>query len=671
LEALQLLATEFSITISNPDVWLSIGLALVLGGACWAFGTWVARVVGLLPTTAPAGETLGVGLAAGLMVFSACWAAIWSGGRSSFTPVAVGFLLALCLAIVRRVRRRSAQPRCGAEDAPPTEVAPRRGYLVTAVLSGLFVTAIALLYGSTMAPSPRDGLQPVEFNDTAFYAVLGRDLATTGTETNLSASGFSDLQGLPVQTWYHWAEIWLASAVITVFGTAPMAARYFVVLPVVLLAAAAMTGTLVRRVAKTNSRRAYGFGVFACLFLAPVPLIPGPYFSSWATGLIFGITLYGLSAVAAALALYSLIVLNRREASWTVAAFVGSAAAFVVPAHLAVAILGLLGLGSIGAIRILQSIRTTRRLPILSPVWRRTFLVAALVVAATVVWGFLVTAHGFGGTVPTIVSPFNASWRDSVAITVLGAGAFFAIAFAWFLARKARAFEAELYVGTSVLLIGGAIGWGARLGDFTMFYLFYAGIAVIATPAAAIAVRTLWESLGRARHRRLAFGLLVLCVLQLELGAWNGVLRMQLFGPHAYEPIPVSVLDAIRRLPLDAKLAYKCQPLDESGFAVPQLLAIDAHTARRVVPMCFEAEVLSTLIGADTSDQVPNLFFRWAPQRALYPDAAARPSSEASATFLKAHGIGFVYADAMHPNTLVNNAVLVATDRSAVLLRIP
>ena len=86
----------------------------------------------------------------------------------------------------------------------------------------MFVVAVALLYGSTLAPSPRDGVQPVEWTDLAFYAVLGRDLATTGTETNTSPSGFTDLPGLPAQTWYHWGELWLASAVITIFGTAPL-----------------------------------------------------------------------------------------------------------------------------------------------------------------------------------------------------------------------------------------------------------------------------------------------------------------------------------------------------------------------------------------------------------------------------------------------------------------
>ena len=51
----------------------------------------MARTVGLLRSDAPAGETLGVGLASGLMVLAAWWAAIWSEGRSSFTPVALGF----------------------------------------------------------------------------------------------------------------------------------------------------------------------------------------------------------------------------------------------------------------------------------------------------------------------------------------------------------------------------------------------------------------------------------------------------------------------------------------------------------------------------------------------------------------------------------------------------
>jgi len=68
------------ITIANADVWLSIALALLLGCACLAFGTWVARTVGLLRSDASAGETLGVGLACGLIVLAAWWAALRSVG---------------------------------------------------------------------------------------------------------------------------------------------------------------------------------------------------------------------------------------------------------------------------------------------------------------------------------------------------------------------------------------------------------------------------------------------------------------------------------------------------------------------------------------------------------------------------------------------------------------
>jgi hypothetical protein len=676
LTAVQVFVNEFGITIANGEVWLSIGLALVLGGLCWLFGTWVARRVGLLQPNAPAGEVLGVGLAVGLMVLAAWGAAVWSGGRSSFTPVAIGFSIAIALGVARRARgSRSAQTAVSdAEDKDrrPSRLLPRNSLLLMAVGAGGFVIAVAILYGSTLAPSPRDGVQPVEFNDVAFYAVLGRDLATTGIETNLSASGFSDLPGLPSQTWYHWGELWLASALIKIFGTGPLAARYFVVLPLVLLAAAALTGTVVRRMTRTGSRRIYLFGFAACLFLAPVALIPGPFFSSWAVGLIFGITLYGLSAVAVLLALYSLAVLRSRDATWALASFVGSAIAFILPAHIAVALLVMLGTGFVWAIRVGQSLLTTHRMPIMSPVWRRSLITLGALLGGTLAWGIL-TGHDMGGGgSPPVVSPFNASWRESVLITTLGAGILFAIPVAWLLVRKKIPVHADLYSGTMVILVGGAIAWGARLGDFTMFYLFFAGIAVIATPVAVIAVRILWQRL-RAMHRlRLATGLVVLCVLQLEVCAAIGTFRLTLFGAQVGQPpIPVQLLAAMRELPPEAELAYRCRPFSEAAFGTPQLVSIDLHTDRRVVPMCFTGELFSFLNGAELSDQIPNMYFRAAPQRALYPDAASSPSSSAVASFLKGHGIQYIYADATHPNTLVNDAVVVASSGGAEVLKVP
>jgi hypothetical protein len=222
-----------------------------------------------------------------------------------------------------------------------------------------------------------------------------------------------------------------------------------------------------------------------------------------------------------------------------------------------------------------------------------------------------------------------------------------------------------------VLLGAGAIVWGARLGDFNMFHVFYGGIAVFATPVAAVAVRMLWGRLRDAHHVRLAFGVLVLCVIQLELGVALGVSRLQGFGPDDYEPISVSLLGAIRQLPPDARLAYACRPAREASFQSPALLSIDAHTGRRVVPMCFEQDFFSTVIGATPSVQAPSAFFRWAPQRALYPDAEAHPTSAAVAAFLKGHGINYIYADTAHPNSLVAGAIPIATSGGGQVLRVP
>ena len=64
----------------------------------------------------------------------------------------------------------------------------------------------------------------------------------------------------------------------------------------------------------------------------------------------------------------------------------------------------------------------------------------------------------------------------------------------------------------------------------------------------------------------------------------------------------MSVLQAIGQLPADAKLAYACQSLEEISFVNSKLLGIDAHTDRRIVPMCFEADVLGPLFGAPGFD---------------------------------------------------------------------
>src|SRR4029079_8788110 len=137
------------------------------------------------------------------------------------------------------------------------------------------------------------------------------------------------------------------------------------------------------------------------------------------------------------------------------------------------------------------------------------------------------------------------TWSQTVAIVTLGAGVFLAIAFAWVAAHRDSPMEADLYLGTGVLLGVGALVWGSRLGDYNTFHLFFAGIAVFATPAAAVAVWSIWQRLRNAGHVPLAIAVLVLCGIQLELGAVLSYVQLQAFGPHEYSPVPEEVLSAI------------------------------------------------------------------------------------------------------------------------------
>ena len=116
--------SELGITLADGTVWLSIGQGLLFGAVCLLFGVWIARFVGLLDAGAPAGETLGVGLTSGLLVLASWWAAIASGGRSSFTPVAVGFAVAIGLAAVRRWRPADRPEAQTSDDEPATDAAP-------------------------------------------------------------------------------------------------------------------------------------------------------------------------------------------------------------------------------------------------------------------------------------------------------------------------------------------------------------------------------------------------------------------------------------------------------------------------------------------------------------------------------------------------------------------
>ena len=559
------------------------------------------------------------------------------------------------------------------ETPPPnaSDRTTRKQTLLVAAGAGAFVVAIALLYGSTMAPSPRDGVQPVEYMDEAFYAVLGRDLRTTGTEANWLESGFSSLDGATSQNWYHWGELWLAAAMIAVMGAPPIAARYFIVLPVILLAAAVLTGTLVRRLAGTASWRAYVFGFVACLFLAPLPWVPGPFFSSWAMGLVFGITFYGMASVAALTVLFSYAVLETSDRSWALYLFVGSTAAFIVPAHIVVAALGFVGTVAVVAFRGLHSLSTRHRLPSAPPYLARTMLAALACVVATFLWGSA-TGHSLGGTSTAAASvvSFNETWRGTVEATLLGAAAFLSIPIAAFFSIGRWPAQRDMYVGTIGLLVVGAVAWGARLGDFNMFHVYFGGIAVFATPAAAVAIWTLLKSLRAAGRPRLASAVVVVCGAQLVVCFVMVLPRMQRFGPRDGDQIPISILSAIERLPRGAEIAYVCRELDEVAIGDPRLISIDAHTEHRVVPLCYEADVFSSLVGATLSPEIASASFVSAPQRILFPDAETRPSPSAIRTFLKSNGIDYMYEDANYPNSLGVDAIPIASSGGSSLMKI-
>ena len=87
--------------------------------------------------------------------------------------------------------------------------------------------------------------------------------------------------------------------------------------------------------------------------------------------------------------------------------------------------------------------------------------------------------------------------------------------------------------------------------------------------------------------------------------------------------------------------------------------------------MCFQAETFGLMTGTPISADVVNPLFAHAPQRELYPDSSAQPSAADVASFMKANGIEYIYADATHPNTLVPTAVPIATSGQTQILRIP
>ena len=375
--------------------------------------------------------------------------------------------------------------------------------------------------------------------------------------------------------------------------------------------------------------------------------------------------------MAVLLVLHLFVVSESRPPSMALSLFSGAAVASVVPMHIVIALLGLVGIGGASIPWLLRSIVRQRRLPTVPVDWRRTTVISILAVVATICWG-IVTGHGIGVSgLSERVSPFNSTWQSSIILTSLGAGIFLAIPIELLLARRPASLQRSLLVGVIVLLIVGAIFWGARLGDFTTFYFFYAGVAILATPIAAVAAHSLWNRARLSGRRRVAIAIIVASVLQLEFGVATGILRLEQFGRGGYEPFALSLLSSIKALPADARIAYACREVEELAFWNAKLISLDVHTGRHLVPMCFETDFFAALDGAGLSLDTPSPLYRAAPQRALYPSRDSRPTTAEILSFLKENRIDYIYADYAHPNSLVPDAIQVASGGGAEILRLP
>lgn len=647
---------DLGAAIGDGRVWLALAIACGAGLLLTLIGALIAQRVGLLEVDADRAETVGVGLTVGLLAFAAGWASVSSGGRSVFVPVAVLLLLAVAVGRGRPVIRLRLD----------------RGAAVVALAAAAFLVAIGLLYATTVAPSPRDGYQPVEFFDTGYYSVLGADLADTGRESIYSPAGFDQLPGLPEQTWYHWGELWLAAAAIDLTGLSPLHARHLIALPLLLLAAATMVGAMVRQLV-SRSKESYLLAAAAMLFLAPIPLSADIHFAGWARGLVFNITQYGLAANVVLLGIFLLTCRRGMLASRSGILLAGAIAASLIATHIGMAMVAAAAAAALTVFTLLMVARRTRVFRnggMETGIWVRTGVSVIVSCSVMLAWG-LATGHALGGLDQmTAIQPFDAVWAQAVLLTILGGGVLLAAPGAWILVRRTHPVIAGVASGGALATMAGAIGWGLRVSDLNTFHLFFGAIATMLTPASIVAVLIALDA-ARRRSRAMATTVIALLLVQTSVSAVIVGLQLYRFGPGYDPPIATSTLAAIGRLPDGAKMAYSCAPYEVFAPWDSSLIAIDAHTGVRMVPMCYSADRQRELLERPLDISLPNPFFTNAPQRALYPDAGARPTPDEILRFLRLNRIDYIYSDEAHPNTLAPDAmpILEEDDISVYRLR--
>jgi hypothetical protein len=636
--------------VADPAVWWAIIVGIAFGGVTLIVGTLAGTRLGLLHDRTSAGEHLGVGLGLGLLSVASVYALVVSRGSSSLTPIAAFLMLALVAA-----KGRPALPR-------PT----RRGVVVALAAAG-FLAVTALFMATTIAPSPRDGVQPIEFMDEAFYARLSVDLDRTGREWVYAPSGYAAIQGTPPQSWYHWGENWLGAVVTHIPGVSSVHARLIVVLPLILLAVFSLAGATCRRLAAMDTTEGFLLGGIGALLLAPLPLVAGYHFDSYASPLLISGFRYGLAAVPLLLMAYLAAAHRPWTGSWSESWTLGAIAAAVVALHVALAPPALVAATVtvvLVAIRSSGGIRALVGSPLARPL---ATALAAIVV--TLAWGFL-SGHGVPTETRSVaVTSFDVGWQRSVSFTFLFSGAIVvSLLGAWVLRRS----DGPLWAMVPAVWVGVVVAaayWGWSYPALNAFHVFFGTVLLVLTPTVTFAVVAMIAVARRHQRRLLAHAILVVLLVQVCLNAVVAAPRLN-SNTGDLPPVPLGVLDAVRALPADARIAYSCGPADEVAPWTPRLGTITVHTGRVLMPMCFMADPTPPFLADRPVDPLVASPFVGPAQQSLFTTPTTVPTTDAILGFMRRHGIDFVYVDAQHPDRLALGGPIVHAEGDVTIYRV-
>jgi len=624
-------------------VWAALAAALFLGAISLVLGTWALRRVGLVWVDQDPVLSFSLGLGTGLLLFAISWAALFSKGRSYYLPAAAAALIALAV----------GSPKHGALPRIPWREWARIG-----VACGLLVAGSGLLATTTVAPSPRDGVWPMAYEDPGFWSTLASGLSRTGTERLTYPTGLDQIPGVPTQDWYHWGDFWVASAASHLPGVPPIEARYMVFLPLAFVISVMLCGCLTARLA--GSRGAFVFGAAGMAFLGRIPLphgsiAAGPISFSIPENLppmLVEISVFGLATLASLLAVGLVLEFGKSERSAGGTLMLGALITTVLPSHFVIAALALAGVAAVFVVGAARASWSERKMPSVQPPWRGLALVVAGLAVATVAWAFI-TGHGFQeNTAP--VTPFALGWAwSAVVVPGLTAGVILMVPLAWLLTRRTKGPGPRLLLGTMFAAVAGLLGWGIRYGALQTDYLLMVPFIFFLPAVTGYATWVIFDRLRARGRASLSFVVVALFAVQTIAGLAVGLAQLRGYREDGYT-YPAATVSFIQGLPPEAKLGYGC--VHEPNTLEPELVGLDAITGRRLVPLCY--------FSLDPR-------FRLAPQSELYTSPGVTPSRQSTLDFLRQNDIGYLFADADHPNTVLPELQPISAAGGVQVFRVP